>query len=469
MTDSFTLGGLVRGNTITVSVTPNDGIRNGATVVDTATINVLYGDANQDGVVNGSDLGAVLANFNKTGMSWSQGDFNGDGTVNGADLGVVLANFNQSTLLSTADDTSEDDTPPTAAWNPDGVVLKISTATFVVTYSDPDDAVSLSTIGNGNLLVTGPSGFSQLATFVAATPNADGSPLTVTYQVNAPHGMWTAADAGTYTVAMQDNQVSDTAHNYVVGGAIGTFHVGQTFALAAPASLAYQAGQTISIPWIAGNVVVGSKISLCYDTDTTFNKNEHWIEVDGVAAANGSGTYSWNTTGVAPGTYYLAGYLWNGQNIFTTSHLTQPITITRSNPNTAFAVVSPTSGSYVSGALITISCSASDFASGSKISLCYDTDTTFNHNEKWIEIDKVTAASGTNTYVWNTSGVAAGTYYIAGYLYDGNQWYASHLTTAITITAASNSVKNLAAKNAVFANLADSLSNSVKDDWLYDI
>ncbi len=55
----------------------------------------LYGDANLDGVVNGADLGAVLANFGSTSGTWYMGDFNYDGSVNGADLGVVLANFSQ--------------------------------------------------------------------------------------------------------------------------------------------------------------------------------------------------------------------------------------------------------------------------------------------------------------------------------------------------------------------------------------
>ena len=46
----------------------------------------LPGDANGDGTVNITDLSILLANFDKTGMTWSQGDFNGDGTVNIADL-----------------------------------------------------------------------------------------------------------------------------------------------------------------------------------------------------------------------------------------------------------------------------------------------------------------------------------------------------------------------------------------------
>ena len=48
-------------------------------------------------------------------------------------------------------------------------------------------------------------------------------------------------------------------------------------------------------------------------------------------AANGAGSYVWNTTGVTPGTYYLAGYLWsNNQPTF--YHCMQPITITAGSP-----------------------------------------------------------------------------------------------------------------------------------------
>ena len=45
-----------------------------------------------------------------------------------------------------------------------------------------------------------------------------------------------------------------------------------------------------------------------------------------MAAANGNGSYNWNTTGVAPGTYYIGGYLYSGGKPYY-SHLTQSITI----------------------------------------------------------------------------------------------------------------------------------------------
>jgi hypothetical protein len=46
-------------------------------------------DLTGDHLVNGADLGALLANWGNPGT----GDFNGDGTVNGGDLGALLANW----------------------------------------------------------------------------------------------------------------------------------------------------------------------------------------------------------------------------------------------------------------------------------------------------------------------------------------------------------------------------------------
>jgi rhamnogalacturonan endolyase len=57
----------------------------------------LYGDANLDGVVNGSDFGILAARFGQQVTGWDKGDFNYDGVVNGSDFGALAANFGQQT------------------------------------------------------------------------------------------------------------------------------------------------------------------------------------------------------------------------------------------------------------------------------------------------------------------------------------------------------------------------------------
>jgi len=46
-------------------------------------------DLNDDGVVNGADLGILLSAWGSSGP----GDFNGDGVVDGADLGILLSQW----------------------------------------------------------------------------------------------------------------------------------------------------------------------------------------------------------------------------------------------------------------------------------------------------------------------------------------------------------------------------------------
>jgi autotransporter-associated beta strand protein len=56
----------------------------------------LLGDANLDGVVNGTDFNLMATNFNQSVTAgWDKGDFNYDGTVNGDDFVLLANNFNQ--------------------------------------------------------------------------------------------------------------------------------------------------------------------------------------------------------------------------------------------------------------------------------------------------------------------------------------------------------------------------------------
>ena len=90
------------------------------------------------------------------------------------------------------------DFPPAATWNASSVAFTNSTATFTVTYTDTDDAVLLSTIGNGNIQVTSPDGTNLSASLVGSpVANGDGSEVTATYRIDAPNGTWGSADTGT--------------------------------------------------------------------------------------------------------------------------------------------------------------------------------------------------------------------------------------------------------------------------------
>jgi hypothetical protein len=76
------------------ATTPPGGGGTGVSVTVAPTL--FPGDANGDGTVDIADLSALLSNYDKTGMGWSQGDFDGNGAVDIQDLSNVLTNYDKT-------------------------------------------------------------------------------------------------------------------------------------------------------------------------------------------------------------------------------------------------------------------------------------------------------------------------------------------------------------------------------------
>jgi hypothetical protein len=148
-----------------------------------------------------------------------------------------------------------------------------------------------------------------------------------------------AANLGNTTPTAADSSAAaasfTTSADYSIAtSAQATFTIASVppaFTLTSPSIGTFTAGQNVTIQWAAANIDLAgpTKISLGYDPDATpFDANQHWIEIDGVSAANGAGSYVWNTTGMAAGTYYFDGYMYDcstGQAI--ASSLTTSIVI----------------------------------------------------------------------------------------------------------------------------------------------
>ena len=208
------------------------------------------------------------------------------------------------------------------------------------------------------------------------------------------------------------------------------------FTFTGPASGTFAPGQALTITWTAADVPANGVISLCLDRDRTlWNGNERWIEIDKVTAANGNGSYTFDTAGLAPGKYFVGGYIYDKTlRTFTNAELSTPITV----PMPTFSLTGSSSGTFAPGQPVTITWDAENVSGNQVISLCLDRDQTlWNGNERWIEVDGVCAADGCGTYTFNTAGIAAGTYYVGGYMYDKalKIFINSHLSTAISIVA----------------------------------
>lgn len=100
-----------------------------------------------------------------------------------------------------------------------------ATGLITVTYTS-GLGIDVSTIGDSDLVVTGPNGYNQTATLVSVQPSGNGSPRTATYQVTAPLGSgWTPADNGTYHVSLAEGAVLDVHGTAVPTGAAVDFTV----------------------------------------------------------------------------------------------------------------------------------------------------------------------------------------------------------------------------------------------------
>jgi hypothetical protein len=124
--------------------------------------------------------------------------------------------------------------PPTAAaatLNINDTALNTSSYTFIVNYVDSNQLKTAS-LGGGNILVTGPNGFSQYAAYLSAAPATTDSNgyqhVSATYSITAPSGAWASGQDGTYTITMLANQVYDGFGSPVPAGTIGSFYADLT-------------------------------------------------------------------------------------------------------------------------------------------------------------------------------------------------------------------------------------------------
>jgi SdrD B-like domain len=204
---------------------------NNSTINYTVVFSAPVTDFISSDVTLGGTAGATTAVVTGSGATYNVAvsGMTGTGTVIASlAAGVATDTGNQSQASTSTDNTvTYDVTLPTAASTPANVTTFGATSyTFTVTFSD-NLAVSVASLGNGNVRVTGPGGFNVPASFVSVDVNSDGTPRVATYSITPPGGTWDIADIGTYSVVLQSGQVLDTAGNAVAGGTLGMFNVNQ--------------------------------------------------------------------------------------------------------------------------------------------------------------------------------------------------------------------------------------------------
>ncbi|MEM9219266.1 MAG: malectin domain-containing carbohydrate-binding protein, partial [Cyanobacteria bacterium P01_F01_bin.150] len=84
-------------------------------------------------------------------------------------------------------------------------------ALLTVSYQD-NSAVDVSSLDVSDIQLTNTNGSLSVVDFTS-TPDNDGSPVTVVYEIAPPNGTWQVSDAATYSVALVTDAVQDTSGN----------------------------------------------------------------------------------------------------------------------------------------------------------------------------------------------------------------------------------------------------------------
>ena len=112
---------------------------------------------------------------------------------------------------------------PTAVAIAPNVTEPASVYRFTVEFSD-NVGIDPGSIGSGDVVVTGPGGFSAAATLVSLEQDRAGA-ATAVFEFAAPDGGWQFIHNGTYTITLSASAVFDVSGNAAAAGDIGTFNV----------------------------------------------------------------------------------------------------------------------------------------------------------------------------------------------------------------------------------------------------
>jgi hypothetical protein len=123
---------------------------------------------------------------------------------------------------------------------------------------------------------------------------------------NNSTGKWVAAWCGYQGVAPSGG-IMGVWHSQIVGTPLPAV----AFVITAPLSGSYVAGAHVPVTWTASGIQANSKVNLGITTSPSVYTPATWISVGVIVAENGSFSLDWDTTGIAAGTYYVIGYIFN--------------------------------------------------------------------------------------------------------------------------------------------------------------
>ena len=319
---------------------------------------------------------------------------------------------------------------------------------FQVAYTD-NNAIDASTIKTGNIIVTGPGGFSQVAT-LASTNLTSGPNVAATYNLNP-----LPTTPGTYTITQVANQVTDLSGNAIAGGTVlGTFTVGApNVSTGAIVGLVLNAdgrilkGRTIFLDLNQNGVLDPSEPTAISDSSSTFAFRNLTPGTYSVVEAPVAGRQALEPTGGKQSVTVTAGQIVFGPRFVdiaaNTAGSTNDLTIAFASSPTATAVA----GARATVTITITNNGSTKISKRAVLALLASTDGTIGHKVAALSLHSISLhlaakASKTFTLAFHyPKTLPAGSYRLVavvdpdGAVAESNKLNNSGVSSAVTVTA----------------------------------
>jgi len=203
-----------------------------------------------------------------------------------------------------------------------------------------------------------------------------------------------------------------------------------TINVSEPKGLTDIADTTFSIQWTASNPDDQASIALYYDSD---NSGQNGTEIiSNLSENDGSDQYIWDTSALTEGDYYVYAVINDGVNDAVIAYSNGPLTIIHNQAPT-INLVEPDGQEDTVDSTFSIQWTASDPNDQASIALYYDSD---NSGQNGTEIiSNLSENDGIDQYIWDTSALAEGDYYVYAVINDGtNDALTVYSSGPVTIT-----------------------------------
>ncbi|MFC1848936.1 hypothetical protein ACFL27_01895 [candidate division CSSED10-310 bacterium] len=172
------------------------------------------------------------------------------------------------------------------------------------------------------------------------------------------------------------------------------------------------ADSSFLITWEAGDTDSDAFIALYYDPDNT--GDDGVLIVDGIIEIDDHDSFLWDTSGLPPGQYYIYGAADDGVNEVYYRYSYGPVTVQHNGPginiSPSITIVEPDGTDDVLENQAVIRWEDSDPDDAALITLYYDTD---NAGYDGVQIaENIREDNEEDTFLWSTSGLSEGDYYI---------------------------------------------------------